>query len=144
MGYRSDVAIVLAAESEEALKSAVSLWHMTDEYQRAIPHLGEIDEAKQGTMPNIYAESADIHYMMWRFQDVKWYGGYADVDAYSKLLSLVGDTFDEEDGVGVTFVRVGEERGDIDHDEYGDIDISEVISAYLYPVTIIKNEFAEE
>lgn len=115
MGYRSDVLVMVASSDEEVLERSLALWLTTDEYQES---LEVCDNMFEGSKRKVREVSGDkLHCIEWHMKSVKWYPRYKDVEAFGKLLSLIGEVGEdtesnEGDKVGVVFARIGEEDSD--------------------------------
>jgi hypothetical protein len=66
--------------------------------------------------------------------DVKWYDTYDDVLCHHELLKLADEYHEKYNCVDWTFVRIGEEDGDVER-QFGGIGDA---SMYLYPVSSIQ------
>ena len=99
MGYRSDVTAVFYAENEDDFP-VIKLW---------------VDE---NIKDETYEQRGD--YLLFEIHDVKWYDGYPEVQAFHQAMVDFADTFDGQEGRPkgrYEFVRLGEERGDIEDAE---------------------------
>ena len=119
MGYRSDVAYTIRFVDD----------HDTNNEQSFYTFLAE---AKSNPKCQIALAEVEIDHMKQMFfftaDDVKWYESYPDVMSHMALVELAEDWVDQchkqalHCKLGVVFLRVGEESGDIEeraHGEYG-------------------------
>lgn len=100
MGYRSDVTIAFYARQDKQKNfPLLKLW-----FDENYPKLdfGEVEEGHD--------------YIVVRYEGVKWYEGYADVDNVGRAVDLFAATFNvnEKDDFAYETVRVGEELTDIE------------------------------
>ena len=108
MGYRSEVAYVIAFEDKPTLNEFISLVMLKGGlYADALKECQiEVSEGAFSCYRiNFYADS------------VKWYDSYPDVEAHTWLYQYAVDRF--EDKCAYRFLRVGEEQNDIE-DEHSD------------------------
>ena len=94
MGYRSDVAVALSKNGAAHLKSKLA--SMTDNDKRFLfdhPDCHEVDDETGAEL--------------WRWNYIKWYEEYPEVDAVTDFLNEL----EEEDFL---FIRVGESYDDIE------------------------------
>ncbi len=93
MGYYSDVAIALTKKAAALLKAKLTATQDAEKYLFDHPALHNIDDATGEEL--------------WRWNYVKWYDSYPDVDFVTGFLREL----DDEDFL---FIRVGEDVGDIE------------------------------
>lgn len=108
MGYRSQVAYVIAFEDKKTLNEFISLVMLKGGGEAKALRECEIevvDGAFSCYRINFYGD------------DVKWYESYEDVQAHTWLYHYAVERF--EDNCAYRFLRVGEEQGDIE-DEHND------------------------
>jgi hypothetical protein len=119
MGYRSEVAYVIGFDTKERREEFVALIRVRgDELWTALQECG-IEEGR--TRINFYAS------------DVKWYESYPDVKMHDRLLEFISKHYDDGDGIGWKFIRVGEEHGDVDEQDGGDSEIIYELHDDFYP-----------
>lgn len=118
MGYRSTVAFIISFKTKEELDNYLA------------PRL--LDENLKNDRDNFSRISWDDASALYYTEDVKWYDDYKDVQALTKLYK---DTI--EAGGAYRFIRVGEDRGDIE-DETGESETTEAFWDDFYPVTSIQ------
>lgn len=108
MGYRSDVHILFYASPREREHfPAIKLW-----FDEAYP------DKPDGTSWSTVSKGDDYIYV--KYNGVKWYDSYADVQAVLKALEEFDTTFSE---CGCfEFVRIGEEDNDIERRDFGEAD----------------------
>ena len=94
MGYRSDVAIALASEAIALLKEKLEATK-------------DADKRYLFDNPDHHATDNDTGDELFRWNQVKWYDGYPEVDFVSRFLR-------ELDSSSYLFVRVGEQYDDIE------------------------------
>lgn len=126
MGYRSDVAYVINFKDKELRNEFVVL---------VKTHGGNLMEALNECMfPECAEGDAQINFYA---EDVKWYESYTDVKSHHDLMDKALDWFEE--GVGIKFIRIGEESNDIVEEESGDTDYVPYDS--FYPITTLELPF---
>jgi hypothetical protein len=107
MGYRSEVAYVVAFKDEEQRDTflALQIAKKDDNINEALKEVKKLESNK----------------LFYYASDVKWYDSYpivmAHTDLYLEAVELYGD-----DGAGYRFTRIGEEVEDIDISEDGEYD----------------------
>ena len=109
MGYRSEVAYVIRFANKEMRELFVSLQRAKADkaINEALSELVEVEDCLLG----------------YHADHVKWYDGYAEVNAHYTLMKDSIDMFNQdEDIVGWRFVRLGEEGNDNVQDENGNSD----------------------
>mgnify|MGYP006279381319 FL=1 len=118
MGYRSEVKYVVSFKDPE----------QRAQFEQLVKHKGDEQLAQA-------LDELDVcgRYLVARFDGVKWYPSYEDVQAHHKLMGYAREVF--EDDAAWRFVRIGEEDNDIevDSDDPND-DLWEI----LYPVRSIE------
>ena len=111
MGYRSQVAYVIAFDDDADTRVMGQFinYVMGSGDEHLIEALKECDVDFDAQRINFYAS------------DVKWYDSYDEVKAHTKLYELV---VNEETPfyphAHAKFIRVGEEQGDIQEEDFGD------------------------
>jgi hypothetical protein len=114
MGYRSDVtAVIYPAVPEEPLDLAALKAYATEKYNALRLLMGtkfaqimEVDD-----WFGSYAQWDDQNRrLVFEMPDLKWYEGYADVQAFEAMLIEVAEL-----GYCSEIMRVGEEVDDIEH-----------------------------
>ena len=119
MGYRSDVTIVMYPRRRKDLP-LLKLFikenfpDAFEEHDIDIPY----SRVRIENGAHTPEESVD-KYLLFQFDNVKWYEGYEDVDRYMNTFITWEETFkDEKDGEPIfhyEFMRVGEEWEDVDY-----------------------------
>jgi hypothetical protein len=105
MGYRSEVAYVIAFEDKTTLNEFISLVMLKGGAEAEALKECQIvvqDNGRKECFINFYAD------------DVKWYDSYAEVEAHTWLYQYAVERF--EDKCAYKFLRIGEEQGDIEDD----------------------------
>jgi hypothetical protein len=110
MGYRSDVAI--AFYGEPAAVDAFLALNVSEEMHK------DADEVTEHTL-----SSKECKYVVYEMRDWKWYEGYPQVIRWETAMHASND----HPGITCEFMRVGEESGDIENEQYGDRDQLEYI-----------------
>jgi hypothetical protein len=107
MGYRSEVAVVIAFKDAEQRDTFLTL------------QLAKKDEDMNEALKEL--KKLESNKLFYYASDVKWYESYGFVkamtDLYLEAVELYGD-----DGAGYRFTRIGEEVEDIDISEDGECD----------------------
>ena len=107
MGYRSEVAVVIAFKDEAQRDTflALQIAKKDEDINEALKEVKKLESNK----------------LFYYASDVKWYESYDFVKAvtnlYLEAVELYGD-----DGAGYRFTRIGEEVEDIEIDEGGEYD----------------------
>lgn len=99
MGYRSDVAYIIRVETPK-VKEFVALVRLKGGFIYSA--LGECDL-------HYCSEVSDFCFSA---EDIKWYGGYEDVDGHNSLLEFIADDYNEY--AAYRFIRVGENDDDVE------------------------------
>lgn len=110
MGYRSDVAIAFYGDPA-AVGPFIAL--NVDETMHK-----DADKVTDHTM-----SSKACRYVIYEMHDWKWYDGYPQIVAWEKVMRASN----EHPGITCEFIRVGEESGDIEAEQYGDRDQLEYV-----------------
>jgi hypothetical protein len=122
MGYRSDVLLAVAFETEEQLNDVWAIYCMN-------PKVQEHDIAKHWEKKKT---DGDYPVLWYYANDVKWYDGYEDVMAFEALFDLV-EAFKNARGGFFNYawlkIRLGEEDDD---NERNDRHSKEELGEYLY------------
>ena len=111
MGYRSEVGIILSAESYELLvceleKERVDRILNNNKPEAFSETLELLDEMEEYGEPNLPERSTDIIlYYSW----IKWYDSYDEINFIERMLDMM-----EERDLAYSFLRIGEENQDID------------------------------
>jgi hypothetical protein len=107
MGYRSEVAVVIAFKDEEQRNTFLAL------------QVAKKDEDMNEVLKEV--KKLESNKLFYYASDVKWYESYGFVKAmthlYLEAVELFGD-----DGAGYRFTRIGEEVEDIEISEDGEYD----------------------
>ena len=104
MGYRSDVAYIIAGPKEEILSFVVEQRLLNGAIHKALAEctVGELRD--------------DVLYIGFHTQDVKWYDSYEDVAMHNALWEAA-QTIDEFEGIKTI---IGEDDNDITNETFGD------------------------
>ena len=109
MGYRSQVAYIIAFDEDSNAMGKFINYVMGSEDEHMITALKECEVDFETNRINFYQS------------DVKWYESYDDVKGHTRLYELAAN---EETPfyphAHARFVRIGEEQGDIQDDDFGD------------------------
>ena len=111
MGYRSEVGMILSAESYELLvceleKERVDRILNNNSPDKFMSTLELLDEMEEDGKPNLPERSTDIIlYYSW----IKWYDSYDEINFIERMLDMM-----EERDLAYSFLRIGEENPDID------------------------------
>ena len=108
MGYRSEVAYVIAFEDKTTLNEFISLVMLKG---------GLYADALKECQIEVAEGVCSCYRINFYADDVKWYDSYPDVEAHTWLYQYAVDRF--EDKCAYRFLRVGEEQNDIE-DEHSD------------------------
>ena len=111
MGYRSEVAYRIVFTNKQVLNEFIALVMMKGNEERKALSECEIevqDNGRAECFVNFYA------------QDVKWYESYPDVQAHTWLYKYAVERF--EDDCAYQYLRIGEDRDDIEEEEGGSDD----------------------
>ena len=106
MGYRSDVAIAIAAPSVDALREFLAVAKVTLNYPADM-----INDELSCYSVKIWGDEDDNPrpcVMYAQFQDVKWYPDFKDVHLHTDLIELAQDS-----KLATKFVRIGEDADDV-------------------------------
>lgn len=119
MGYRSAVtAVIYPAEPEDPMNHDAHKEYETEKYNALRVLMGtkfaQIMETEDWFGSNATWDD-QRHRLVFELNDVKWYEGYADVQAFEAMLIEVTEL-----GYCTELVRVGEETNDIEHRTNGD------------------------
>lgn len=127
MGYRSQVAYVIAFDEDSNAMGKFINWVLASNDEHMITALKECEVDFEANRINFYQS------------DVKWYESYEDVKGHTRLYELVAN---EETPfyphAHARFIRIGEESGDIQEEDYGD----DPPWDSFYPVTTIELPFS--
>lgn len=120
MGYRSEVGYVIAFTEKEVYDQFKVQYKLDPEY----------DQCRDDEPHDLYFND-NKQLVKFEASDVKWYDSYPDVIAHHKLLELADEYAEKYNCVSWSFVRIGEETGDIDT-QYGG---NGEATSMLYPVS---------
>ena len=107
MGYRSDVAYVIGFPDSRRLNEFIAVV-MAVGGEHKVNALKECDIDRENNRINFFQDS------------VKWYDSYEDVQGHEGLLEFAVEQNPDENGW--VFIRIGEETGDIEERQDGNID----------------------
>jgi hypothetical protein len=130
MGYRSEVAYVIAFEDKSTLNEFISLVMLKGGLEAEALKECQIavqDNGRKECFINFYAD------------DVKWYDSYPEVLAHTWLYHYAVERF--EDKCAYRFLRVGEEQADIEDDHSDPSDKFDLYQDF-YTRTTIEAPFA--
>ena len=102
MGYRSDVQYVFYTRKPDTTPfSVIKLW-FDENYPKH-----DFGEAMMGD-----------DYIMVRYESIKWYPGYDEVEAVNRAVEIFTAAFEanDKDDVAWECVQIGEELSDLSHD----------------------------
>ena len=111
MGYRSEVGMILSAESYELLvceleKERVDRILNNNRPEKFYSTLELLDVMEEDGEQNLPERSTDIIlYYSW----IKWYDSYDEINFIERMLDMM-----EERDLAYSFLRIGEENQDID------------------------------
>ena len=135
MGYRSQVAGIISVNTVTTKDEKGSLYH---DYDRA-KFKEMIGFIKLTEFYELWNEGADKDSFGWKDgafilygADWKWYPDYPDVQAWYKMWNAMQDI----EGISGYFCRVGEERDDVETEEFGD----DPCYDYFHPFTALSFE----
>lgn len=125
MGYRSEVAYVIAFDNVQTKEKWVSLAKLHPSHSKALKECKFVDD-----MTKTYISAL--------FRWVKWYDSYDDVKTHMGMLEEIGEM---EDGqISARFVRIGEETDDTEELIYG----TDAYDIPLYISRVIDTEYELE
>jgi len=107
MGYRSEVAVVIAFKDEEQRNTFLAL------------QVAKKDEDMNDALKEV--KKLETNKLFYYASDVKWYDSYGFVKAMTNLYLEAVELFGN-DGAGYRFTRIGEEVEDIEISEDGEYD----------------------
>lgn len=116
MGYRSEVAYVIKFRTIEDRDNFVTLMLAKNDSVTT----QALDECEHG-----YKDDPLISFQA---EDVKWYPSFAEIKIHHSLMEQAAELFN----AGWRFVRIGEETGDIEQEESGEMDLWEYMEARSY------------
>ena len=102
MGYRSDVTYAIEFKDLDTKRKFVALHKLNAQYKEALDDCYEVD--------------SDGLYIIFEANYIKWYDGYEEVVAHTKMLEAIEN--EEMEGVAARLVRIGEESGDVEEIDY--------------------------
>ena len=132
MGYRSNVAYLILFDKEEVYDQFRVQYKLDDDFLLC-------REDEQNDKHQSVTLEFDRKYLAIKFNayDVKWYDDFDDVKCHKKLLELATEYADKYKGVSWCYVRIGEEQGDVETDDYYSVSDRQARD-YLYPVSSIQ------
>ena len=107
MGYRSEVAVVVAFKDEEQRNTFLAL------------QVAKKDEDMNDALKEV--KKLETNKLFYYASDVKWYESYGFVKAMTNLYREAVELFGN-DGAGYRFTRIGEDVEDIEISEDGEYD----------------------
>lgn len=116
MGYRSDLVVLIYPDTETKTDAAPA-------YEQLKVLLAT---TFKDVVADKYFESCmtwidESHVLKFKFDSVKWYPSYSDVQMFEKMLAVFnGDDADGIEGYCTEFIRIGEESDDIEQRSSGD------------------------
>lgn len=126
MGYRSQVAYVIAFDEDANVMGKFINYVMGSGDEHMITALKECEVDFKANRINFYAT------------DVKWYESYVDVQGHTRLYELcINEETPFYPHAHARFVRVGEEDGDVQAEDFGD----DPPYDDFYPITEIRLPF---
>jgi hypothetical protein len=129
MGYRSEVAYLIMFNEQEVYNQFKVQYKLDDKFTRCWED--EHDNLHASVRLEFDDEKCRVKF---EAHDVKWYDTYDDVMCHHELLKLADEYHEKYNCVDWTFVRIGEEDGDVER-QFGGIGDA---SMYLYPVSSIQ------
>ena len=127
MGYRSQVGYLIMFTEGEVYNQFKVQYKLDPKF--------ELCREDEGTEGDVTLEWNDEkYYVKFDATHVKWYDDYPDVKCHEALLDLANEYHEKYNCVDWTFVRIGEEDGDVETQGGGIGDAS----MYLYPVSSIQ------
>lgn len=138
MGYRSDVVIAVAMQSEEDIRELMSVYALNIHVQKH----NLLPEWTVGVMDDVWVA-------LFHQDDVKWYDNYPDVQGFEAIIPLVR-SFAEERGMKYAYrrIRIGEEMDDVeidcDENEGVSEDLADFLADHINVHRSIENELALE
>lgn len=119
MGYRSQVACCISVDTVRIEKGdgKVSFTYDQAKFKEMVGFikLSRFWELWQNSPDQDAIGWANGKFIMYG-ADWKWYPDYADVKEFHKMFNQLG----EIEGISGYFLRVGEEMGDVDEEQFGD------------------------
>ena len=131
MGYRSEVAYRIVFTNKQVLNEFVALVMMKGGFEVEALRECEVeilDNGREECYVNYYA------------QDVKWYDSYPQVAAHTWLYNYAVERF--EDDCAYSFIRIGEDSGDIEEEEGGSDDLIDYVRDDFYVTRSIELPFS--
>jgi hypothetical protein len=118
MGYRSDLIVLIYPDTD------------TETADNAAPAYEQLKVLMATTFKDVVADKHfescmtwidESHVLKFKFDDVKWYPSYADVQMFEKMLAVFsGDDEAGIEGYCTEFIRIGAGSGDIELRSSGD------------------------
>ena len=118
MGYRSTVYLKTTSEGYTMMKQ------MNDRTKEK--------EDKVLAYAEVYKTSSGNYKICW--EDIKWYSGYKQIQNVNEVMNLM-----DEQEIPYSFIRIGEETGDVEHRRSCPEDMPYEIEAFE-PVVDINDE----
>lgn len=118
MGYRSVVYLKTTSEGYTMMKQ------MNDRTKEK--------EDKVLAYAEVYKTSSGNYKICW--EDIKWYGSYEQIQNVNEVMSLM-----DEQEIPYSFIRIGEETGDVEHRRSYPEDMPYEIEAFE-PVVDVNDE----
>ena len=116
MGYRSDVMYVIKFHTIEDRDNFVTLM------------LAKNDPVTTQALDECEHRYKDDPLISFSTDDVKWYTSFAEIKIHRSLMEQAQELYN----AGWRFVRIGEETGDIEQEEHGEMDLWEYMEARSY------------
>lgn len=116
MGYRSDVMYVIKFHTIEKRDNFVTLM------------LAKNDPVTTQALDECEHRYKDDPLISFHMEDIKWYTSFAEIRIHHSLMEQAEELYN----AGWRFVRIGEETGDIEQEEHGEMDLWEYMEARSY------------
>ena len=134
MGYRSNVVIAVAMESEENMKELMSVYALNMYVQKH----NLLPEWTVGVMNDVWVA-------LFHQEDVKWYDTYPDVQGFEAIIPLVRSFAEERDmKYAYRRIRVGEEMDDVEIDCDENEGVSEGLADFLADTLYVNRSIENE
>lgn len=136
MGYYSDVVIGYAFPDEKTAREVIAVYSMS-------PQVQETEVRQVWRLSN----ADDCALLFCKFDGVKWYDSYSDVQAINHMQDVVANFNREREGFtyAYRFVRIGEDFDDIEIEEHAsghsDSDLAQELWDRIDPVRYIEVKF---
>ena len=135
MGYRSEVGYLIMFKEQEVYNQFKVQYKLDDKFK-----LCWEDEENTNEYASTLRFNDEKCMVTFKATDVKWYDSYPDVRCHHDLLTLADEYHEKYNCVSWTFVRVGEEQGDVESQYGGDGDAN----SYVYPVSYVNWDIPHE